>query len=191
MSLYPSCTYFKQHYFISSLIILNYPSLLHQTTTWSIITKIQDCLSDLDEWMFLNKLKLNKDKTVVLFFYSIHCPISLYHHFVLEVIQIIHSILPETFDSTMSMLSHVNLVCKSAFYHLRYISLTRKFLSSKTTEILVHALVSPKLDCCNSLLYNVPKYVLKKLQSAQNAASHLITCFRKYDHVTPVLSDLH
>ena len=125
MSLYPSCTYFKQHYFISSLIILNYPSLLHQTTTWSIIAKIQDCLSDLDEWMFLNKLKLNKDKTVVLFFYSIHCPISLYHHFVLEVIQIIHSILPETFDSTMSMLSHVNLVCKSAFYHLRYISLIK------------------------------------------------------------------
>ena len=95
------------------------------------------------------------------------------------------------FDSTMSMLSHVNLVCKSAFYHLRYISLIRKFLSSKTTEILVHALASPKLDCCNSLLYNVPKYVLKKLQSAQNAASRLITCFRKYDHVTLVLSDLH
>ena len=72
-------------------------------------------------------------------------------------------------------------------YHLRYIFLIRKFLCSKTTEILVHALVSPRLDCWNSLLYNVPKYVLKKLQSAQNAAARLITCFRKYDHVTPVL----
>ena len=29
------------------------------------------------------------------------------------------------FDSTMSMLSHVNLVRKSAFYHLRYIFLIK------------------------------------------------------------------
>ena len=62
--------------FISSLMILNYPSLFHQTTTLSIIAKIQDCLSDLDEWMSPNKLKLNEDKTVLLFFYSKHCPIK-------------------------------------------------------------------------------------------------------------------
>ena len=73
---HPVTTFNSTNFFISSLIILNYPSLLHQTTTWSIIAKIQDCLSDLDEWMFLNKLKLNKDKTVVLFFYSKHCPIK-------------------------------------------------------------------------------------------------------------------
>ena len=181
--------------FISSLTILNYLSLFHQTTTWSIIAKIQDCLSDLDEWMFLNKLKVNKDKTVVLYFYSKHCPIKSLPplRFGNDTINPFDSArnIGAIFDRTMSMLSHVNLVCKSALYHLRYIFLIRKFLSSKTTEILVHALVSPKLDCCNSLLYNVPKYVLKKLQSAQNAASLLITCFRKYDYVTPVLSDLH
>ena len=34
-------------------------------------------------------------------------------------------------------------------------------------------------------------YVLKKLQSVQNAAARLITCSRKYDHITPILSDLH
>ena len=96
-----------------------------------------------------------------------------------------------TFDSTMSMLPHVNSVCKSAFYYLRNISRIRKFLSLKTTEILVHAFVSSKIDYCNSLLYNVPKYVLQKLQSVQNASASLITCSRKYDHATPVLFDLH
>ena len=129
MSLYPSCTYFKKHYFISSLIILNYPSLLHQTTTWSIITKIQDFLSDLDEWMFLNKLELNKDKTVVLFFYSKHCPIKSLPplRFGSDTINPFGSVrnIGAVFDSTVSMLSHVNLVCKSAFYHLRYISLIK------------------------------------------------------------------
>ena len=51
--------------------------------------------------------------------------------------------------------------------------------------------MSSKLDHCNSLLYNVPKCTLKKLQSVQNAAARLITCSRKYDHITPILKELH
>ena len=39
----------------------------------------------------------------------------------------------------------------------------RKLLSTKTIETLVHAFVTSKLDHCNSLLYGVPKYVIKKL----------------------------
>ena len=90
----------------------------------------------------------------------------------------------------MSMLPHVNSVCKSSFYHLRNISRIRKLLSNKTTETPVHAFVTSKLNHCNSLLYNVPKYVIKKLQSVQNAAARLITRSRKYDHITPILFDL-
>ena len=48
-----------------------------------------------------------------------------------------------------------------------------------------------KLDHNNSLLYNVPKNVIKKLQSVQNAAARLITRSRKCDHITPILLDLH
>ena len=86
------------------------------------------------------------------------------------------------FDTTTSMLPHVNNVCKSAFYHLRTISRIRKYLSTHTTEILIHAFVTSKLDHCNSLLYNVPKNVIKKLQSVQNAAARLITRSRKCHH---------
>ena len=90
----------------------------------------------------------------------------------------------------MSMLPHVNSVCKSSFYHLRNISRIRKLLSNKTTETPVHAFVTSELNHCNSLLNNVPKYVIKKLQSVQNAAARLITSSRKYDHITPILFDL-
>ena len=85
------------------------------------------------------------------------------------------------FDTTMSMLPHVNSFGKSAFYHLRTISRIRKYLSTQTTEILIHAFVTSKLNHCNSLLYNVPKNVIKKLQSVQNAAARLITRSRKCD----------
>ena len=47
----------------------------------------------------------------------------------------------------------------------------RKYLSSTTNEILVHAFVSSKLDNCNSLLYGLPNYQVKKLQHVQNAAA--------------------
>ena len=146
--------------------------------------------------MSLNKLKLNKEKTELLYLYSKHCSVRLYHHFVLEVIQFIHSTQPEIsrchlWQHYLYALSRVNSLCKSAFYHLPNISCIRKFLSLKTTEILAHAFVSFKLDYCNSLLHNVPKYILKKLQSVKTAAARLITYSRKYDHITPVLLDLH
>ena len=80
---------------------------------------------------------------------------------------------------------------KSAFYHLRTISRTRKYLSTQTTEILIHAFVTSKLNHRNSLLYNVPKNVIKKLQSVQNAAAILITRSSKCHHITPILLDLH
>ena len=62
----------------------------------------------------------------------------------------------------------------------------------QTTEILIHTFVSSKFDHCNSLLpvYNVPKNVIKKLQS-ENAAARLITCPRKCYNITPILFDLH
>ena len=89
------------------------------------------------------------------------------------------------------MLLHVNNVCTSAFYHLCTISRIRKYLSTQTTEILIHAFETSKVDHCNSLLYNVPKNVIKKLQSVQNAAARLITRSRKCHHITPIPLNLH
>ena len=69
---------------------------------------------------------------------------------------------------------------------------TRKYLSMQTTDILIHAFVTSRLDHWNSLPYNVPKNVIKQLQLVQNAAGrHDITCARKCDYITPILFDLH
>ena len=53
----------------------------------------------------------------------------------------------DIFNTTiMSMLPQVNNVCKSAFYHRRTISRIRKYLSMQTTDILIHAFVTSRLD---------------------------------------------
>jgi len=41
------------------------------------------------------------------------------------------------------------------------------------------------------VLYSVSGRLLRKLQTAQNAAARVVTRSRKFDHVTPVLNELH
>ena len=53
---------------------------------------------------------------------------------------------------------------------------------------LIQAFVKGRLDYCNSRISEDP---LLRLQSVQNAAARFITGARKYDHITPVLRDLH
>ena len=67
----------------------------------------------------------------------------------------------------------------------------RKYLSRRSTETLIHAFVSGRVDYCNSLLYGLPAYQLNKLQRVQNAAARLIFLESKYCHVRPFLYNLH
>jgi len=67
----------------------------------------------------------------------------------------------------------------------------RSSLTLEAAKTLVHAFISSRLDYCNSLLYGVSDSLLAKLQTVQNAAAHVIIGTKKFDHITPVLRDLH
>jgi len=55
----------------------------------------------------------------------------------------------------------------------------------------VHAFDSSRLDYCNSLLYGVSDKLLLKLQVIQSEAARVVTGARKFDHITPVLCEVH
>ena len=89
------------------------------------------------------------------------------------------------------MVPQVTATSKSAFYHLRKIRLIRKHLTFDLAQLLARAVVTSKLDYCNSLLYGLPKNVIKQLQRVQNAAARVVTLSPKFCHITPVLANLH
>ena len=95
------------------------------------------------------------------------------------------------FDEHMSLEKNITSTCKACFFHLRNISRIRDCLSLADTEKLVHAFIISKLDNANSLFYGPRKFLIDRLQNVQNAAARVVTCTKKYDHIKPVLKQLH
>ena len=95
------------------------------------------------------------------------------------------------FDQYGTMKPHVNEVCRKASAALWRIGKIRSLLDQKTTERLIHAFVTSRLDYCNSLLFGLNDCLLSRLQLIQNSAMRLVTLSRKFDHITPILADFH
>ena len=81
--------------------------------------------------------------------------------------------------------------CRSCFSQLRQLRAIRSSWTTDAAKTLAQAFVGGRLVFCNSLLYGVSDDLLPRLQSVQNAAARFITGARKYDHISPVLRDLH
>ena len=161
------------------------------------ITKVQNCFSDIKSWMTSNKLKLNDDKSEILLIHSkfkklpLSCPQSI----LMGKSELTFSSearnLGVIFTDTLDLNKHINNVCRSAYCEIRRISSVRHLLSVDDTKQLVCSYVLSKLDYCNSLLCNLSKANINKLQKVQNSAARLIFRIKKYDHITPYLRELH
>ena len=95
------------------------------------------------------------------------------------------------FDANLPLKSPVNSLCSSARYYLHNIRLARKYLTQEAAEKAIHAFVTSRLDCNNSLLYGLPMCELKKLQKVQYTAARILTRAKRDSHVTLVLKQLH
>ena len=81
---------------------------------------------------------------------------------------------------------------QQCFMHIRNINKIKSFLSfNNLIKTVVNALIYSRLDYCNALYSGINQSLLHRLQLVQNAAARLITGTRRYDHITPVLAELH
>ena len=157
---------------------------------------VQNYIKAVIGWMDSNKLMLNSDKTEILTLGTA----SRINQVDIDTIQILDSsisfqksikYLGVSFDPTLTMHDHISDVCHSTYLSLRRIGSIRHLLTDKAAICLVNALITSRLDFCNSTLAGINVDQVYRLQRLQNAAARLVTKKRKHDHISPVLFDLH
>ena len=94
-------------------------------------------------------------------------------------------------DENMTMSEHIARVCRNCHYQLRQIRRIKRSLTANSITLLVLASVRSRLDYCNSVLYSLPWSRLQLLQSVLNSAARLIRGVKRFDHISPVLIELH
>ena len=67
----------------------------------------------------------------------------------------------------------------------------RQFINQDVTALLTRSLILPKIDYCNSLLANVNRSTLKRLQVAQNDAARLVFKQSRFTSASVLLNELH
>ena len=67
----------------------------------------------------------------------------------------------------------------------------RPSLSTAAAETVATAIVGSRLDYCNSLLAGTSVSNVSRLQLVQNTLARVVAQKSRFDHITPVLSELH
>ncbi len=160
------------------------------------INKISSCIQEISNWMLSNKLKLNPNKTELIYIRSpflktVSPNISL----TVDNITISPSLtvrnLGFTFDNNFMFHQQISCTLKAGYLHMRNIKSISKYLDAPLCETLIHAFITSKIDYCNSIYINMPKSQINRLQKFKNSAARLLTRTSRRDHITPVLQSLH
>ena len=118
------------------------------------------CISDIRVWMIKNKFKINDSKTEFIIFRS---PLLKQNLRDLSIsvgdAQVSPSFkvryLGVVFTQYLTFHDHID-ICKSTHFHLCSIKRIRNLLTFDATAQLIHAIITSRLDCCKSILYNLP-----------------------------------
>ena len=146
------------------------------------IEKVQTCMSEVKSWMASNFLKVNFDKTDVIFLSNqlshsifsgnISCTIE-GKEFINNPNQSVKS-LGVQLDNSLSMKNMVMNCVKNCYFNLRKLGGIRKNLSKNDKLTMVKSYVISHLDYCNALYANISKTLLMKLQKVMNACVRFV-----------------
>ena len=92
------------------------------------------------------------------------------------------------FDCNFNFSNHMSQGIKSTRVHARDLI---PLLDLNTSVLLVNALVSRRLDYCNSLFLSLTDFELKRLRLVQNSLYRVVTHSSKFSHITHQLKKLY
>ena len=162
-----------------------------------ITQQLPNLMEKITQWMNHFFLKINPDKTEIILF----IPQSLRHHPTINgtffsngtCIRFSNTAtnLGVKLDKFLTFEPYVYSTVALCYKQLKDISSIRHLIGTKHTEMLVHSVISSRLDYCNSLLYGLNKSVMEKLQKVQNAAARVVLKLRKRDPIRQEMAKLH
>ena len=95
------------------------------------------------------------------------------------------------FDKNFQFRSHISAVCSSCIYHIWDLRRIRRHLDLDSAKLLANALVSSRLDYCNSLLSGIAETDLTKLQRVLNCLARVVTKSPPFTRSVPLLRSFH
>jgi len=157
---------------------------------------ITSCVDDVASWMRSNRLQLNAAKTEILWSATGRRSHQL-PQLPLRVGN--EEVMPATvvrdlgiyIDADVSMRSHVTKTVSGCFAVLRHLRSNRRSVSRSVFQSLAVSLVLSRLNHGNATLSGIRQYLPRRLQSVINSAARLVFYSSRYDHITPLLCELH
>ena len=142
---------------------------------------VPNCIEQLRLWMDDYFLQINESKTELIVFSRpvfdnnlTTSAVTLNNGDVLTITDRIEY-LGFHFDKFLSLKIHINKVVSHCYLLLKTVRKIRKFLERSQVELLIHSIISSRIDYCNALLFGAQKVdCLNKLQRVQNQASRLV-----------------
>ena len=132
-----------------------------------LVFSIENCISEVKNWMLVNKLKLNDDKTEIMLLNPKNYQINIDSLSVGDEIISFSKFaknLGVYFNENLSMDCHITNLCKSIYLEIRRLRHMSNFVNEASLTTLASSFILSKIDYCNSLFKNINKEQIQKPQ---------------------------
>ena len=170
---------------------------LNKSSLASTISRMQDCICNVQSWLSNNKLTMNPDhKTLFLAF------VPPYYNTLVDNINInigssdinvVSSVtnLGVRLDRNLKMTAQTSDLMRSCAYQLKLVNSIRASLDVQVPERVVNATFTSRLDYCNSLLAGFTLQDFTRLQRLQNATARCVLMRPRDFSTTDMLCELN
>ena len=153
--------------------------------------QLQNCLTNLHNWLTTNDLLLNSTKTELINISTAKLNIEpAFPKIFINDIQIKPSnstkYLGVKFDNKLNFDQYILSLKQTTTYHLYNLYKLRPFINKNTAILLTHSIILSRLNYCNTLITRQTKTTLKRLDAIINRSIRLICQLKKYDFTTSI-----
>ena len=93
-------------------------------------------------------------------------------------------------DSKQSFDKQLSETFKASYFHIRALCHIRFSFTTEAAKTVAPVIVGSRLENCNALFAGTSVYHLARLQLVQNTLARVVAQKSRFDHITPVLSEL-